>query len=292
METSKIIAPLFAIALVTAFLPSSAAQQAKGPNTAPATAPAPGHPVDLVGIRLGMTAQQAAAAVRAANPGFQISNNPAFRFDLLPNVAFNEVVYARKTGDATHGQESIDLKFTQPPNQAMLWSIQRNKQYADQERPTVANLIAGLREKYGPEDGSMTPPAVAKASGVELRDAYWIFDINGQKLPRQRAAQLAATCTAIWESSYLDRLKLPQNPKFTNPNAANCWENTAVTAYFTPTTPGVTGPAGLTLELVVKAVNMNLYRAHYEASEKFLRQAEQSDINQQQQKAKQAKPAL
>ncbi len=108
----------------------------------------------------------------------------------------------------------------------------------------AANLIAALREKYGPEDGSATAPAVAKASGFELRDAYWIYDANGQRLPKQRAAQLAMTCTQIWASSYLDRLKLPQNPTFTNPNAANCFGNTVVLAYLTPTTPGVTGPPG------------------------------------------------
>jgi len=46
------------------------------------------------------------------------------------------------------------------------------------------------------------------------------------------------------------------------------------------------------LELVVKAVNMNLYRAHYEASEKFLRQAEAANVNKQQEKANQVKPKL
>ena len=284
MDALKVSVSLLATALVAAFPPSSAAQQAQ--------APAAGHSVDIAGVRLGMSSQQAAAAVRTANPRFQISTNPAVRFDLLPNVAFNEVVYARHAGDAAHGQESIDLKFTQPPNQPLLWSIQRNKQYADAERPTAANLIAALREKYGTEDGSTMPPAVAKASGVELRDAYWIFDAHGQRLPRQRASQLAATCTQIWESSYLDRLKLPRNPAFTNPNAANCFENTAVTAYLTPTTPGVTGPPGLVLALVVKAVNMNLYRAHYEASEKFLSQAAEASGNSQQEKAKQVKPKL
>ncbi len=58
------------------------------------------------------------------------------------------------------------------------------------------------------------------------------------------------------------------------------------------TAPGVTGPPGLVLELVVKAVNMNLYRAHYEASEKFLRQAEAANVNKQQEKANQVKPKL
>lgn len=129
---------------------------APAPKAAPATAAAPkGFAVDVVGVRLGMTRPQAAAAVHAANPGFQVNTEPAFHFDLLPSVAFSEITSAQYSpGDGVHGQESLALRFTQPPNQALLWYVLRNKEYAEPERPTAANVIAALREKYGREGGS------------------------------------------------------------------------------------------------------------------------------------------
>lgn len=96
----------------------------------------------------------------------------------------------------------------------------------------------------------------------------------------------------MWNARYLDRLKQPSDPTFTNPNAAHCWENVVVRANIFPATPGVTGPRGLVVQLQVIAADMNLYRKHYEASEALVRSAEQADVAKQQGQAQQVRPKL
>lgn len=154
MHIAKVVAGAMALTLVVPSAPAAQQAGAPAPKAAPATAAAPkGFAVDVVGVRLGMTRPQ--AAVHAANPGFQVNTEPAFHFDLLPSVAFSEITSAQYSpGDGVHGQESLALRFTQPPNQALLWYVLRNKEYAEPERPTAANVIAALREKYGREGGS------------------------------------------------------------------------------------------------------------------------------------------
>jgi hypothetical protein len=75
--------------------------------------------------------------------------------------------------------------------------------YPPNARPTVENTIAALRKKYGPESGSMeTRPVQLSVWGVDMIDAYWVFDADGKQLPPKEASDFFKAC-----SDYLARFQ-------------------------------------------------------------------------------------
>jgi hypothetical protein len=218
-----------------------------------------------------------------------VVNAPSpFRFDLLPNVGFVDLMNLR-TNEAS--QEAVDLFLTMPPNQEFIWYVSRSINYDGDARPTAANVLTSLRQKYGQEDGSMMAPQVAKSYGVESIDAYWVFDANGKKVAPPQAKGYAANCTQGFENSDLTPLKLPPNPNQWVRNNINCGEVTMVFANWQPTMP-MNGPPGLVLRLQVRAYNSLLHRSAFEASQALMQQAEGKQADKEKQKANQVKPAL
>lgn len=242
--------------------------------------------VDVVGIKLGMPVKEAVAAIKKHNPKLQTgtSAGSSYRFDLLPNVNFVDSVKAMGQGPS----EVIDLYLTMPPNQDVVWFVSRSIDYDGDTRPTVANVIAALREKYGPEDGSMRDKSLTGTG--DLMDAYWVFDANGKKVSTQQAKGYVAVC-AGHDGPDLNHLRQPPVPNRWMRNNINCGEITMVFANWTPTS-AMTGPPGLVLQVMIRAYNNQLHRSAFEASQAMILQAEENQANKEQQKAKQVKPAF
>jgi hypothetical protein len=80
-------------------------------------------------------------------------------------------------GDQQESRDQIDAAITAPPNEQVIWYVHRAVSFEDGKRPSVAAVVAGLRQKYGPE----MPDALSRgASGVGLD---WVFDRQGRRLP-------------------------------------------------------------------------------------------------------------
>jgi hypothetical protein len=163
-----------------------------------------GQAVDIGGTRLGMDAQAAITQANARNPRLKVLPTSAREFALLPKVAFVDGA----SGEATQGddREHLILGFTMPPGKAHVWHIRRIVQYAPPNRPNRANVIAALREKYGPESGSQALPG-----STNLYFMYWAFDRDGRKVADDRAEAVRA-CREV-DKDYLARLETSlQNP--------------------------------------------------------------------------------
>lgn len=277
--------------LLTSAVLTAAAGALMIPAAAQQPKPASAASIDVLGVRLGMTAAEAAKVARSANSSYQLTTGQPFRFDVLPNVGFNEIATLRapQSPDGKVGQDGLDIRLTQPPNTPLVYHVARNKQFGEPERPTVANLIAGLREKYGREDVVNPSPT---EPGVEWRMAFWIYDANGQHLPKAQAQQVVTGCSQMWETQYLQQLQVPANRNgFRAGNGTDCGNHIAVRVTLFPSNQ-FTGAPGLATQFNVMAVHMALYKDHLTKSLALLEQAEQQQLNQQQQKANQVKPKL
>ena len=138
--------------------------------------------IDVVGIKLGMTPQQAVAAIRAHNPALTVKQvtirlaHPGTNgFDRVPHyiVAYN--------AEKPAGWEVIVAEFTTPPNAPVVAAISR---FTNFEPTIVANLVSGLDKKYGEE--------YPRSGNFER---VWLFDQNGKPITTQ--SQAADTCVAL-----------------------------------------------------------------------------------------------
>lgn len=146
---------------------------------------------DVIGVRPGMSQTEAVAAMQRHNPKLSTYPRPG-PTALVPGVEFTDGINAR----TSNGDEDVQLSVAMPPNAKTVWGIRRTVNYAPDARPTVANIIAALRQKYGKEDGSLANPLAARQAGVEMMDAFWVFDDAGKRVPPQAARTYAESCGA------------------------------------------------------------------------------------------------
>lgn len=290
---ATLVAFLIAISVLT-IIPTFAAEDCCTPEATAKIAAKAGF-VDIVGIKLGMSANAAIAALKAHNAKLQTHTSSPVTVDLFPKIQFVEnagAEYSSGSGDS----EAISLHFTMAPSPQTVWRILRAVNYQGDGKPAAANVIAALRQKYGPEDGSMNSPQVVKSLGVELIDAYWVFDASGKKVSPQQSKLFMQNCGPNQvgdETQDMMRLQLPPKPDYWVRRGTDCGDITLVVANWQPTSPGgMQGPAGLVLRLQVEAVSHPLHRSGFIATERMVRGAEEGQANKEQQKGKQVKPVL
>jgi len=187
--------------------PEQSQQQAPEPQAAPAQTPAPGavdqanapgdcctpqataaiaknvgkH--DVLGIKLGMPAREAAAVLQAR--GMQLKPE-TIKYDVLPApltygfYAVNQVL-VRNSG-VPAGAEKIYLTITMPPNEPVVTKINRFIMFTKETAPAQQALVGDLVKKYGPISFA-TPPTHLNATGVQ--DLYWVDDAQGNRLKDQ-----------------------------------------------------------------------------------------------------------
>ncbi len=138
--------------------------------------------LDIVGIKLGMTPEQAVAAIKAHNPKLKIDVINT-RLQRPGAVTFTRVplwVVAHTVGpgapnffaDRNGSAESIGVEFTTPPNPPMVGKVFRWINFPINEPVAGSTLIEALHKKYGPENSA------------EAINWAWIFDASGQQLTR------------------------------------------------------------------------------------------------------------
>ena len=138
---------------------------------------------DVLGVKLGMPAKEAAAALQAR--GMQLKPE-TIKYDVLPApltyglYAVNQQL-VRNSG-VTPGAEKVYLTLTMPPNEQVVAKINRFIMFTKETAPAQQALIGDLVKKYGPVSFA-TPPASLSAPGVQ--DLYWVDDAQGNRLNDQ-----------------------------------------------------------------------------------------------------------
>jgi hypothetical protein len=143
--------------------------------------------VDVAGIKLGMSPQQATAALRAFNPKLKIdilntymtrpsAPTPATK---VPHLAVAHTVGVPKFSGwlppfnlADGSSDEIVLEFTTPPNSPLVGKITREVIFPAGQPVLASTLLESLRQKYGQENFSNGMTRV------------WIYDANGKLLTR------------------------------------------------------------------------------------------------------------
>lgn len=156
--------------------------------------------VDVVGVKLGMTGEQAMAALKAANPKFKIDvlRSPA-RWDYLARLTDDssadptkQWVIGLQANAPFVGSlvpETINVGMTTHPNQSLVYVVSRVITFQEGAMPTAENVLAGLRKKYGPE--SYPVPA---ATGEGFPDVRWVFNTKGQLVSGPIGKAIAHSC--------------------------------------------------------------------------------------------------
>ena len=138
--------------------------------------------LDIVGIKLGMTPEQAVAAIKTYNPKLKIDliNTRMVRpgvqgFTRVPRWIVAHTVGAGAPNffaDRNGSAESIGVEFTTPPNPPMVGKVFRWINFPRNEPVAGSTLVDALHKKYGPENS---------AEGINWT---WIFDASGKQLTR------------------------------------------------------------------------------------------------------------
>ena len=143
--------------------------------------------LDIVGIKLGMTPEQAFAAVKAHNGQLKIDivnarvEDPAGpysgSFTRVPQFAVAHTVGVRRPPNPTpfvladYSSDVIVIEFTIPPSPPLVARIVREVNFPQGQLVVAANLLDALRKKYGQET----------LQGI---GTSWVFDSAGKLVSR------------------------------------------------------------------------------------------------------------
>ncbi len=216
------------------------AQDANGPN------------LDVAGIKIGMGAHEAMAALKAENPSFRIDLNPhqleGFPQPLHPFVNGEQLI------GQTNDGESISLLFTMPPNHEAVWGIDRECHYRAGHRPLTDTVLAALRAKYGQEN--------IPASNPRTQILTWVFDEKGKLLSPVDAKKLNNSCATQLQNHFgnsdISSLNDIQTGKY---GAPECSSIILITASVQSTDAAPGNPNLVVYNLSVEINHGPMYRA-------------------------------
>lgn len=168
------------VLLVTLGAPSAATSQTRSAapagrpsSAAPPKSSATGTLPDIVGFRPGMSFPEARKLLRSHNSKATIDIGEA-QIPELGNQRFPVTLqFKSPSASRTEAAEIIQLEVTPPPEKPVVWGIVRRLFFEAGKEMTRANLLAGLRLKYGPESYGITVPIV---------NLYWAFDEQGRRV--------------------------------------------------------------------------------------------------------------
>jgi hypothetical protein len=131
--------------------------------------------LDVVGIKLGMTPQQAVAAIKAHNANLKIDvvharlEHPTATPGTFEKVPLWIFAHSPQQG---YGAENIGLEFTTPPNPPLVAKVGRYVSFPNGQPVLQTTLVDALDKKYGAENS---------ADG-QLR--LWVYDTAGKPVNR------------------------------------------------------------------------------------------------------------
>lgn len=138
---------------------------------APPQAPAAGGSAlpDILGLRTGMTAQQAYNLLKDYDPGHTV----VLQQWTIPQLYADKPIIIDMTPANTGPDNMIDVTITLPPNPQVVWQIRRSIGRFTSTKP---NVLKTLFDKYG------TPwnPNPGQPVNSNVGDLNWFFDEQGK----------------------------------------------------------------------------------------------------------------
>jgi len=122
---------------------------------------------DVGGFHVGGTMTQLSAQLTAYDKLARIY--PAKMVD--PYFGNNPLPYAFLFAQGLNATEVIRGDLTSPPDQQIVWRITRTLSFPEGKQPQVNDVLAALRQKYGPESIDMRTNPVRP---------YWFYNQSGQ----------------------------------------------------------------------------------------------------------------
>jgi len=130
--------------------------------------------VDLLGVRLGMTPEEAYAALRAARPNAQVSKPTYVTMSVkTPVPADTEGAYAQgiRINDR---MDSVQVSFARPPLDNVVTSVERRQLLSTAQPQTSLEVYRdALLNKYG------KPVEEVVAGNKAMHHFKWLFPSNG-----------------------------------------------------------------------------------------------------------------
>jgi hypothetical protein len=131
---------------------------------------------DVVGVRLGMSAQQAVQILRGQYPKDQFQEIPAggiFPTNPKADYGFNFLPTGEIATDVT-------VSLTAPPSRQVVWRVWRHTRRIHANHATV---LATLREKYGKESLAGADNGSLVTDDRSIGQLLWVFDEHGGRVP-------------------------------------------------------------------------------------------------------------
>jgi len=148
--------------------------------------------VDVIGLRLGMTAQEAKTVLQKYDATLRLDE----KYKQLPKLANSRYLH-RVSATANNG-EQIYMEFASPPLASTIIKVVRTTKYGEGAQPTLARTLQALKQKYG-------EPSMDKNNNAMMRQLIWLHDQKGNKMATP-SAELERRCTA----SSIDNLMIHQ----------------------------------------------------------------------------------
>ncbi|MGB2901066.1 MAG: hypothetical protein WBB89_17545 [Candidatus Acidiferrum sp.] len=127
---------------------------------------------DVVGVRLGMSEQEAAQILRGQYPRGQFQPIPAggiFPTNPKADYGFNIL----PTGEIA---TDVVVSLTAPPGRQVVWQVERNTR---RMHANHANVLATLRAKYGKETLAGLGNGTVTTDDRSIGKLFWAFDEHG-----------------------------------------------------------------------------------------------------------------
>ncbi|MBU1224636.1 MAG: hypothetical protein KKA22_04685 [Gammaproteobacteria bacterium] len=147
--------------------------------------------MDVVGVRIGFSPEEALKALNAHNPGLKIAKKQDQVFSRADNKP-HPVMYFLATNERPRAVERIFLTASLPPGRRIV-HVDRVVSYRIDNAPTVVATLEALRAKYGePSPGGNDAPnnrqlvwrfamgagGNSTCSGFDLRNPPWNFSLG------------------------------------------------------------------------------------------------------------------
>jgi len=143
---------------------------------------------DVVGIRPGMPAREAFAALQAKYPKVPLQTLAL----QLPTIQKPILIdFAVGFSPVQSVEERIAVRVTPPPEKQVVWQVQR---FVGKQKIYRANVLASLREKYGKEAAGFTNGTPVSDIDKDAADIWWIFDEQGHPAKFADSYNTAYSC--------------------------------------------------------------------------------------------------
>jgi hypothetical protein len=140
-----------------------------------AAQPLPATLPDIIGIRPGMSAQEAYNLLKARHAGIKIGVGQSQMQGFGEKPVFLQI--SAQVVDAS-APETISVWLTAPPGKQVVFAVGRTLEYDPNQPLLRTKIVESLRQKFGPE---------TQDSGPQV---YWAFDEQGKRPDAERMRQL------------------------------------------------------------------------------------------------------